>query len=191
MKTLIITLIIGCFASLSYAQDVLIRRNGDEIATKVLEITLSEIKYKRFDNLEGPTISILKSNVFLIKYENGTQEVFQNNLPENQEWQEQEEALTPEQMYARGQEDARIEFDRSEAMYWSFVSSLVPGWGLIGSAAIAAVPPTIYTGKITDPNYVQGYRKQAHRRKAGSAAIGAALGTATSFLTIMALLASQ
>jgi hypothetical protein len=175
----------------AFAQDVIIKLSGEELLAKVLEITLAEIKYKRFDNLEGPTISILKSNVFLIKYENGTQEVFQNNLPENQEWQEQEEALTPEQMYARGQEDARIEFDRSEAMYWSFVSSLVPGWGLIGSAAIAAVPPTIYTGKITDPNYVQGYRKQAHRRKAGSAAIGAALGTATSFLTIMALLASQ
>jgi hypothetical protein len=76
MKTLIITLIIGCFASLSYAQDVLIRRNGDEIATKVLEITLSEIKYKRFDNLEGPTFSILKADVFMIKYENGTKETF-------------------------------------------------------------------------------------------------------------------
>jgi hypothetical protein len=40
-----------------------------------MEITTNEIKYKKFDNLEGPTISILKSEVFMIKYQNGTKDV--------------------------------------------------------------------------------------------------------------------
>ncbi|MBY0424793.1 MAG: hypothetical protein K2Q22_04070, partial [Cytophagales bacterium] len=48
---------------------------GDEIKTKVEEITTNEIKYKKFDNLEGPTYSIQKSEVFIIKYANGTKDV--------------------------------------------------------------------------------------------------------------------
>ena len=57
------------------AQDVITMRNGNEIKAKVTEITSSEIKYKRFENLEGPTVVVAKSEVFAINYENGTREV--------------------------------------------------------------------------------------------------------------------
>ena len=57
------------------SQDVIMLRTGEEVKAKVLEITPNEIKYKRFDNLEGPTITIEKSSVFMITYENGTKEV--------------------------------------------------------------------------------------------------------------------
>ena len=59
----------------AYAQDVITLRSGDEIKAKVTEISSSEIKYKRFDNLDGPTVVVAKSDVFFIKYENGTKEV--------------------------------------------------------------------------------------------------------------------
>ena len=76
MKSFLLTLL-GCLLlNLSYGQDVLVKRTGDEVPAKVLEITPTEIRYKRFDNLEGPVISILKSDVFMIKYENGTRETF-------------------------------------------------------------------------------------------------------------------
>ena len=41
-----------------------------------MEVTTSEIKYKKFDNLDGPTFSILKSEVLIIRYKNGTKDVF-------------------------------------------------------------------------------------------------------------------
>ncbi|GAB3195094.1 hypothetical protein ABID22_000003 [Pontibacter aydingkolensis] len=63
------------------AQDVLLKRNGEEIQVKVQEITLDAVKYKRYDNLEGPIISIAKRDVFMIKYENGTKEVFEQTAP--------------------------------------------------------------------------------------------------------------
>jgi len=59
-----------------YAQDIVTLRNGDEIKAKVTEISKSEIKYKRFDNLEGPTIIIPLADVFFINYDNGTREIF-------------------------------------------------------------------------------------------------------------------
>jgi len=58
-----------------YAQDIITLRNGDEIKARVTEITPSEIKYKRFENLDGPTVTVAKSDVFAINYENGTREV--------------------------------------------------------------------------------------------------------------------
>ena len=58
-----------------YAQDVITLQNGDQIKVKVTEITSSEIKYKRFENLDGPTVVIPRANVFAINYENGTREV--------------------------------------------------------------------------------------------------------------------
>ncbi|MBY0425818.1 MAG: hypothetical protein K2Q22_09295, partial [Cytophagales bacterium] len=49
------------------AQDVIIKTDGDEIKAKVEEIGTLEVKYKRFDNEDGPSYTILKSDVFVIK----------------------------------------------------------------------------------------------------------------------------
>lgn len=62
-----------------FAQDIIINRNGDEIKAKVLEITPNEVKYKKHDYLTGPTITIVKQEVFMIKYANGTKDVFKLN----------------------------------------------------------------------------------------------------------------
>ena len=58
-----------------YAQDVITLKDGNQINVKVTEISSSEIKYKRFDNLEGPTVVVPKADVFAITYENGVREV--------------------------------------------------------------------------------------------------------------------
>jgi TM2 domain-containing membrane protein YozV/uncharacterized protein YccT (UPF0319 family) len=52
--------------------DVIILKNGQEIQAKVLEVGQTEIKYKNCDNLSGPTFSKNKSEIFMIKYPNGT-----------------------------------------------------------------------------------------------------------------------
>ena len=67
-------------AGTAHAQDMLTKRNGDEIAVKVLEVTPTEIRYKRTDNPDGPLFIVLRSEVFMIKYANGTKDVF-NNAP--------------------------------------------------------------------------------------------------------------
>lgn len=62
----------GSFLS---AQDRIILKNGNTLEARVTEIQSSEIKYKRFDNLNGPVYSLPKSDVFIIMYENGTKEI--------------------------------------------------------------------------------------------------------------------
>jgi hypothetical protein len=68
--------------SIGFSQDVIFLKNGDEIKSKVLEVTTDEVKYKKWENIDGPSYSSLKSDVFMIKYLNGTKDVFtSNSLP--------------------------------------------------------------------------------------------------------------
>ncbi len=67
------------FSLLSFnliAQDIIIKRNGDEIKSKILEITNETIKYKKFEFQDGPIRNINISDVFMVIYENGEREKF-------------------------------------------------------------------------------------------------------------------
>ena len=57
------------------AQDLIILKNGNIIEAKVTEISPSEIRYQRYDHLDGPVIVIFKPDVLSIRYENGRVEV--------------------------------------------------------------------------------------------------------------------
>ncbi|MDO8998552.1 MAG: DUF4190 domain-containing protein [Bacteroidota bacterium] len=66
--------------------DIITLRNGDEVSAKVLEITSIEIKYKRCNLSDGPLYIVKKSDVFMIKYTNGTKDVFKSEpITTNQE----------------------------------------------------------------------------------------------------------
>jgi hypothetical protein len=77
MKTLIALLVFVIFTAVTtaFAQDIIVLKNGEEIKAKVVEITPTKIIYKKFNNLKGPTMVIVKSDVFMIKYANGTKDV--------------------------------------------------------------------------------------------------------------------
>lgn len=55
--------------------DVITLKNGEDVKAKILEITPIEIKYKKCDLPDGPLYVVKKSDVFMIKYANGTKEV--------------------------------------------------------------------------------------------------------------------
>jgi len=57
------------------AQDLIVLKDGNMIEVKVMEISTSEIRYKRFDHLDGPTIVVPANNVLSIRYENGRVEI--------------------------------------------------------------------------------------------------------------------
>ena len=59
-------------------------KRGDIISGNILEVGVSEIKYKKCNNPTGPTYSELKSNVFMIKYANGAKDVFNNESNQTQ-----------------------------------------------------------------------------------------------------------
>jgi len=55
--------------------DVILYKDGSEIKVKITEISSANIKYKRCDMPEGPVYVANKTQIFMIKYANGTKEV--------------------------------------------------------------------------------------------------------------------
>ena len=76
MKKFIIILAVICYGNLLWSQDIIILKNGEEIKAAVQEIGLNDVKYKKYENLNGPTYTLLKADIFMIKYENGEKDVF-------------------------------------------------------------------------------------------------------------------
>ena len=59
------------------AQDIITTKQGEEIEAKVVKIGTTEIEYKKWSNVEGPSYTLLKNQVFMIKFQNGEKEVFE------------------------------------------------------------------------------------------------------------------
>lgn len=59
--------------------DMITMRDGRELFGKVMEVSPKTIKYKRCDNLDGPLMVVNTNDVFMIKYTNGTKEVFKKD----------------------------------------------------------------------------------------------------------------
>ena len=57
------------------AQDVITTKDGSSIEAKVLEITSSSVKYKKYSNPGGPTYTINPADIVDIRYENGDRDI--------------------------------------------------------------------------------------------------------------------
>lgn len=66
----IIALWVIMFAVTASAQDKIIRKDGKEIQAKVLGTDSKYVRYKRFNNPDGPDYFIFRSEVSKIEYEN-------------------------------------------------------------------------------------------------------------------------
>src|SRR6187402_3503838 len=64
------------------AQDVMEFTDKTTLDTKVLEVLETSIKYKRFDNPDGPTYTVTKSKIYRITYQNGVIENY-SKMPGN------------------------------------------------------------------------------------------------------------
>lgn len=78
MRKIILVLLLCLISHSLYAQDIITFRDGKSVKAKVLEITQTEIKYKRFSNLDGPLYTIDKNTVTQIQYKGGDIEEFSN-----------------------------------------------------------------------------------------------------------------
>ena len=86
MKNIIILFLLLILPMLAYSQDVIITKKAEKLEVKIIEVSSSEIKYKKLNNLEGPTFVLLSSDVASIIYENGDVQVFEEtSLPKNVE----------------------------------------------------------------------------------------------------------
>lgn len=74
MKKLSLLIVLLCVSFVTIAQDVIVKKDGSTIQSKVMEINETEIKYKKWSNQDGPLYSIKRIAVDSIYYQNGEAE---------------------------------------------------------------------------------------------------------------------
>lgn len=83
MKKLIVLTMLTLSAQNVAAQDVIVKKDGSTIIAKVLEVNQDNIKYKKLSNQNGPTYTIIISDVMSVNYENGEKEDYSNSSNTN------------------------------------------------------------------------------------------------------------
>ena len=87
MKQLLVFLFLLCSASV-FAQDVIVKKDGSTIVCRVVELTSSEITYKKWSDLNGSNYVMNRADASAINYENGKKEILSEAtnlyLPHNQ-----------------------------------------------------------------------------------------------------------
>jgi hypothetical protein len=78
-----------------FAQDLITLKTGEEIEAKVIRVTVSEVEYKKWSNVEGPDYIVSKDDVFMIKYVNGEKEVFNMSPDKENKKAQNKELVTP------------------------------------------------------------------------------------------------
>ena len=76
MKKITLLLLAIFITSFALAQDVIVTKDGKKINSKVTEINEYDIRYKNYENLDGPIYTMKKSEIASILYENGQVDVF-------------------------------------------------------------------------------------------------------------------
>ena len=74
-----------CISSLIYAQDVIVLNDGSSIISKVVEVGSTDVKYKKWSNLEGPTYTLKVTEILSVNYQNGEKESFSERSRQIQE----------------------------------------------------------------------------------------------------------
>lgn len=195
MKRHLLLIMLTLVLQSALAQDFIVKVNGDEIPARVMEITLQEVVYLQPDTTEEMTFRIPKKEVFMIRFGNGTKEVFTENLPEQKAIAE--EALSAEQLYRLGTRDAILYYKGNGVMWGSAASTaLLFPYGLAGAAILGFTPPGLHPDKVSDvgllsyPEYVRGYQGQAKRQKRKKAAAGAGIGAAVVVGAVLVVLST-
>ena len=173
-RILFVILTLGLFTTTIFSQDIITKKTGEDISAKISEVTQTEIKYKKFDNLEGPIFSILKSEVLMIRYENGTKDIFNETTQQVVNSQTAVNEVTDEDMALKGQEDAKANYRGAKSgAGWTAATTILfsPIIGVIPAVACSSAAPSDENLNYRDNNlmkntaYSKAYIDQAHKTK--------------------------
>ena len=172
-KTILFIAMMFVYTNLTYAQDMITKKTGEDISAKVLEVTSSEVKYKKTDNLEGPIFTILKSEVLIIRYKNGTKDVFSNPKDVNSQTVVAEQ-ISENDMFSKGKSDAKAFYrGNNSGSGWTATATILtsPLLGVIPAAICSSTEPSdsnlMYPNPalMKSPEYYRSYLNEAHRIK--------------------------
>jgi len=94
MKKLILSLVFALLAFSAFSQDIIIKRTGEEIKGRVVEVAQHFVRFTLQEIPEAGILMISRDEIFMIRYESGRTEVF--TLPPQTVHQQQDVPIVPE-----------------------------------------------------------------------------------------------
>lgn len=215
MKTTLKTMI--CLLALTItcrAQDMITKKDGTDIKAKITEVGHADVKYKKWDNLNGPEYVMAKTDILIIRYQNGQKEIFNNEpgvvasttVAPPQALDVKTVSVTP---VVNGpvnfSELGKMHADKyyrgyRNPFFGSMIGSAIGGplFGLITPISCTAggvkekhmVNSTEPDDLFKNPEYYNGYKKEAKKIKGKKSWIGYAIGSGISLGITMALLSA-
>lgn len=79
MKRFLLSLVAILISSLCFAQDVIVKKDGGTILSRVVKVGNSVVEYKKFEDQEGASYIIGTHELQCINYENGTKDTFMSS----------------------------------------------------------------------------------------------------------------
>lgn len=168
-KSIFTLLAVIAFSITGFSQDIITKKSGEDIQAKISEVNQTEIKYKKFDNLDGPTFTLLKSDVLMMRYENGTKDIF------NQSEEVKTDSKTSnDDMRMKGKRDSEMnQKGKKSGAGWTAATTILlsPLFGVIPAAACASSEPSDQNLNyrdnelMKDYEYNKAYVEQAHKTK--------------------------
>jgi hypothetical protein len=189
MKLLFLFLFSVLLSLCSHSQDTLTKKSGEVLAVKMLEVNPENIKFKMFDNQQGPIFTILKSEVQIIRFENGTV----NN------YNESAKPMVEEDDFKKGNSDAIKYYDsyRGAGTVTLFTSLLSPLAGLAPAIACSSTPPKTenlnYPSHqlMAKPVYANAYRNKSKKIKQGKVWTNWGIGFGVNLAFVLVIISSM
>lgn len=144
MKITLLTILVTTVSIINcMSQDIITLKTGEEIKARITEVGVTDVKYKKFDSTSSnPTYTLLKVDILLIKYENGSKDIFLNE--QKQTSTDTTFNIPKDELYRMGTTDAAKYYKGYKpATLGTFFASLLlsAGVGLIPAIACSATTP--------------------------------------------------
>lgn len=157
-----------------FSQDVITKKTGEDINAIVTEVNQADIKYKKFDNQNGPTFSLLKSDVVMIRYANGTKDLFGQKETEQTNVPVAKDNMPKENLARKGRVDSKRHYKgHNSGANWTAATTILfsPILGAVPAAIGCVVEPTDYNLNYPDAElmkneeYSAAYISEARKTK--------------------------
>ncbi|MFT4661599.1 MAG: hypothetical protein ACI8XB_001877 [Patiriisocius sp.] len=156
-----------------YSQDIITKSSGEEIEVRILEITTSLVRFKMIKRPNGRIYRLPKHEILVIRYQNGTHEVFNDTKADKIETDPIEITASYVNPYFNGEKAAIKHYDgyKEAATGTLVVSLLSPLVGLLPAITTSATHPKdsyLHYPKselMDNREYYRGYTYKAKKIK--------------------------
>jgi hypothetical protein len=209
LKATVLSISFMLLALAGYSQDLIIKKNGEEVVAKVLKVNEDTIHYRMLSDQQGLLHFVLRKDVSHLQLSTAPSQKELNQLPQGLPVDEYAMASTDrmsgrptssyraDELVYQARHDA-IMYYKGQGPLWGTAGAtfLFPPAGLVTGVITAAVPPNIDATYhpnyqlMREPTYRQAFQKQAHKRKVGKAATGFGIGMGA-LITLVLLLGAS